>query len=276
MLLFKRLIAVTSSLLLFLLLFSNSWAEPSKMTIAGAGANLAITRILADAFIKTHPGVVIDIPASIGSTGGIKAAADGAVTIGLASRPLKESEKSLGLSVVPYARTIIIIGVHPSVSDTSLTYAELVQIYEGKQTRWKDGKEIIVLTRNDGESTIDLMNQIIPGFREAHSGSLQSRRWIVLFTDQDMNKRLSSTPQAIGMTDHGEIITEHLNVKELVINGIAPTPENVKSGAYPLSKTLCFVFRKDKITKEAQLFIDFVISGRGQKILKENGYLAGE
>lgn len=272
----KALMAVLVAPLLAQALSSSTAAQTAPLIFAGAGSNLAITRILVEAFVKDHPGVVVEIPESIGSTGGIKAVAEGAVTLGLTARPLREGEKGLNLSQVPYARTIIVIGAHPAVNDTTLTYEELVRIYQGRKTRWRDGKEIIVLSRDEGESTIDVMNQVIPGFKEAHVESLKVRRWIVAFTDQEMNKRLESTPQAIGMTDRGSIIAERLHIKSLALNSVDPTPENAQRGLYPLVKTMAFVFRSDRIPETARAFIAFVQSPSGRKILAENGYLAGE
>lgn len=267
--------------LVFLLVFPMEYllaAGPSSKTMlfAGSGSNLGITRILAEAFTKTHPGLTINIPESIGSTGGIKAVSEVAVTIGLISRPFREQEKKLGLVAVPYARTVIVIGVHPGVADDDITFEEIVQIYRGKKTKWKNGQNIIVLTRDKGESTIDVMEQVIPGFREANDESLQKRRWIVAFIDQDMNRMLMTTPNAIGMSDLGTIKSEHLNIKMLKVNGNSPTPENVIKGRYVLVKTLYFVFKKDNYPPEAKAFMDFVRSKQGQKILKDNGYFSGE
>lgn len=79
---------------------SRSWAQESDMPerpsssliIAGSGSNLAITRVLAREFIRRHPEITLDIPASIGSKGGIRAVAEGAIDVGLASRPLNASK----------------------------------------------------------------------------------------------------------------------------------------------------------------------------------------
>ena len=271
------LLLVLITVLIFPLKYPFAAGPSSKtMIFAGAGSNLAITRILAVAFTKTHPGVTINIPESIGSTGGIRAVSEEAVTIGLSSRPFREQEKKLVLEVAPYARTLIVIGVHPGVADDDITFEEIVQIYRGKKTNWKNGRNIIVLTRNKGESTIDVMEQLIPGFRKANDESLQARRWIVAFIDQDMNRLLMTTPDAIGMSDLGTIKSEHLNIKMLKVNGISPNPENVIKGSYVLVKTLYFVFKKDKLPPEAKAFMDFVRSKQGQKILKENGYLSGK
>lgn len=67
------------------------------LVFAGSGANLAIVRLLAKEFQKSYPQITINVPDSIGSSAGIKAAADQAISIGLISRSLKDKEKSWGL-----------------------------------------------------------------------------------------------------------------------------------------------------------------------------------
>jgi phosphate transport system substrate-binding protein len=71
----------------------------------------------------------------------------------------------------------------------------------------------------------------------------------------------------------GAIVTERLPVKPLQLDGVAPTPENVRSGAYPLTKTLTFAFKTDGLPPGARAFIDFVRSAEGKRILTRSGYV---
>lgn len=246
----------------------------TTMTFAGSGTNLPIIRLLANAFKSKHPGVHITVPASIGSTSGIRAAADRAITIGLISRPLKENETKLGLDIITYAHTPLIIGVHPSVTEDSITSAELVDIYRGKKTNWANGKEIIVLTREPGDSTIEVLVKSVTGFAEAYRTSQKEKRWTTLLKDLEMNESLANTPNAIGFSDLGAIVTEKHRIKPLKINGVEPTIRNTKNGSYPFVKPLMFVFLKDsKLPPAARDFLDFVRSKEGKKILRLNGYL---
>lgn len=251
--------------------------SPSRpLVFAGSGSNLPIARILTEAFRRIRPEIKIEVPASIGSTGGIRAVAEGTVAAGLISRPLREQEKGLGLTVLPYARTAIVIGTHPSVADDGITFDELAAIYRGMKTRWRDGREIIVLTREPGDSSIEVLEREISGFREAYAESQRAKRWTTLYTDQEMNRVLARTPHALGLSDTGVITAEQIPIKALKVNGVPPTPENVSSGRYPLVKTLAFVFQKDKLPAGARAFLDFVLSKEGGKILRANGYLPGE
>ena len=255
---------------------SASESPSSPLTFAGSGANLAITRILADAFTRAHPEIKISVPASIGSTGAIRAAAERAITIGLISRPLNEKEQGLGLTVIPYAKTAVVIGAHPSVVEDGITFEELVRIYKGEKLRWQDARGIVVLTREPGDSSIAALEREIPGFKEAYAESQQAKRWTTSYTDQEANKLLSKTPYAIGVSDMGTITSEKLPIKVLKVNGVFPTAENVLRGRYSLVKTLAFVFFQDKLPAEANAFKDFVRSKAGEKILKASGYVLGE
>jgi phosphate transport system substrate-binding protein len=251
-------------------------APSGPLVFAGSGTNLAITRLLAEAFVRTRHDVSIDVPASIGSTGGILAAADGSVALGLVSRPLKTTEKGLGLRVVPYARSAIVFGAHPTVADDGITLDDLVRIYRGAKTQWSDGREIVVLARQPTDSGVEVLEREVSGFREAYAESQQTKRWITLFTDQEMNRQLVKTPYAIGLLDLGIIQAERLAVKALRVNGIAPSESTVANGKYTLVKTLAFVFREGTLAPATKAFLDFVRSKPGQRIIRNNAYLPAE
>lgn len=245
---------------------------PDPLVFAGSGANLAIVRRLADSFERARLGVRVEVPPSIGSTGGIRAAADGAIAAGLISRPLTAPEKALGLAIVPYARTALVIGAHPTVADEEITLADLVKIYRGQKARWRDGREIVVLTRQPDDSYTVELERRVPGFKEAYADSHRARRWIIVFTDQAMNRKLAQTPFALGFTDLGTMTIERLPIKALKVDGTPPTPESIRSGRYPLFLTLSFVFRPEKLPGGARAFIDWVRSSEGERVLRADGF----
>jgi phosphate transport system substrate-binding protein len=265
--------------LAFLLLLAPAWpamagqASGTALVFAGSGTNLPIVRELARAFEKRHPDIRIEVPASIGTASGIRAAADGAIAIGLVSRPLKESEKGLGLAVVRYARTPLVIGVHPAVAEDNISYAEIIDIYRGKKNRWQNGNGIIVLTREPGDSTIEVMDKGVPGFRAVYDESQRAKRWTTILKDLEMNEVLVKTPYAIGFSDLGALKIERHRIKPLRVNGVAPTLANAENGSYPLLKPLAFVYHRGKLSPAAREFLAFVRSREGARIMRANGCL---
>ena len=57
------------------------------------------------------------------------------------------------------------------------------------------------------------------------------------------------------------------------IDGVAPTEDNVRSGAYPISRYL-YLCTVDKPVGLAKEFIDWVLSPAGQRVVAEVGYVA--
>jgi len=252
---------------------ATSWAQNPAVVVAGSGTCIPVVRLLAREFQRSRPGVRVTVPPSIGSAGGVKAVVDGAVEIGMVSRPLKGDESARGLVYRPFARTAVVFAVSSSVSDTDLSYEDIVAIYRGVRTRWKNGRKIVVLTREPGDSAIAVLREKIPGFREAYEESHEKKFWAILYTDQEMNQTLARARDVLGVTDRGAVILEALPVRMLSLNGVAPHDDNVRSGRYPLFKTLAFVHRRGGLSPAARSFLEFVHSAKGRTLLKKYGYL---
>ncbi len=252
-----------------------SLAPPDTSVLAGCASNGPITRLLVSAFTEARPGLRIEVKVA-GSTNGIWLAAEGAVPIGLTSRSLRENEKGLGLTVVPYARTPLVIAAHPSVADVGITASQLVGVYKGMRARWSDGQDVVLLTRERGDGSIQVLSQGIVGFGEAYASAEWARRGTIVYSEQEMHRLLAATPFALGLSDLGTLTVERLPIKAMKINGVAPTLEEVASGRYPFVKTLAFAFREATLAPTAKAFVDFTRSPEGARILRANGYLPAE
>lgn len=251
---------------------ATAQAGAKTLVFAGCDANLPLTRLLARAFMQKHPEVRIRLE-TVGSTNGVVLAAAGAVQIGLVSRPLRADEEGLGLTFRPYARTAVIIGADPDVADITLTATDLLDIYRGTKQRWGTGREIVLLTREEGDSSVVSLKKSLPGFAEAYAQGSNTSHWTVLYSEPAMHEALLTLPFALGLSDLGTITIERLPIRTLSINGVAPTLGNVASGRYPFSKTLGLVWREETLPDSARAFVQFVHSDAGADILTSHGYL---
>lgn len=249
---------------------------PNTLVVAGSGSNLGITRILAEAFSKENPQITVEVPGSIGTRGAIKAVTEGAIPLGLISRPLKAEEKAQGLVARPYARTAIVIAVHPSVKDETLSPHDLVAIIKGEKKTWQDGSQIIVQAREPQDSGYQVLEDTVPGFKEAYAESHTAKRWTVYFTNQEANKALETVPYAIGLSDLGMMATEGLKIKALQYNGVSPSIETVADASYPFVREQSIIYRADNLSPEARAFLDFACSPSNAGLYKRYGFLPAQ
>jgi phosphate transport system substrate-binding protein len=242
------------------------------LRLAGSGSNLPLTRRLAQAFAVKQKGATVVVHESIGSGGGIRAAFDGAVHLGLVSRPLAERERRLNLKVIPYARVAVVVAAHPSIPVSSLNGENLLSIYKGKRTRWSDGSRLTVLQRERGDSSHLAFSRALSGFGPVDENARKARRWKVLYSDGAMQEALMSTPGAVGLFDLGAVISQGLPLKVLSLDGVEPTNPNVTAGRYPYSKDLSFV-SPTAPSGLALEFIRYVFSEEGKALMVRNGYI---
>jgi len=240
---------------------------PGEIWLAGSGSNLPLIRELVAAFQASHPAARIVVHPSIGSGGGARATRDGAVDLGLVSRALSPAERGGDLVVIPYARSAVVVAASPGVADTDLRSRDLVAIYDGARMRWRDGARILVLQREQGDSGHQAVSRRVPGFAEVNERAWRESRWRVLYSDRAMQEALLAADDAIGLFDLAAITVERLPLRVLQIDGVAPSPETVASGAYPFVKDLAFVSRGAPHGLAAA-FVAFVRSEQGRAVTR--------
>lgn len=252
----------------------NARGEPAAetLTFAGCDANVPLTRVLARAFTQRRPEIAIRLQ-TVGSTNGVALTVAGAIDVGLVSRPLRPAEPGLGLSSLPYARTAVIIGADPDVPDIVLTRDDLVGLYRGTRRLWSGGRELALLTREDGDSSVASLKENLPGFGEAYAAGSNASHRTVLYSEPAMHEALLTVPFALGLSDLGVMTIERLPIRALSIDGVAPSLENIATGRYPFIKTLGLVWRDASFPVSARAFVEFVQSDEGARILMSHGYL---
>ncbi|MEA4823033.1 MAG: substrate-binding domain-containing protein [Clostridiaceae bacterium] len=110
--------------------------KPSgKLVIAGSSSVTPLMEKLREAYLKINTNAEIEIQQS-DSTSGMKSVLSGVCEIGMASRELKDSELSEGLTPTVIATDGIAVIVNPSNSVVNLTSAQVKSIYTGETTDW--------------------------------------------------------------------------------------------------------------------------------------------
>jgi len=243
----------------------------SVLRATGTGTALGAMRRISAAFEKANPGHRLQLLPSLGSSGALKAVADGAIDVALSARSPGPDER--GIQAMPYARTPFVFAAGPRAGVTGITADEAARIYRGELPRWPNGERVrlVLRPRSDVDSTI--VAAISPEMAAALEVALAREGMLTAATNQDCHRVLVRTPGSIGPSSLTQILTEDPALTPLAWNGVAPTLENLASGRYPLQKTLFLVVRSPP-SPEVQRFLAFLASPAAARILEETGNLA--
>lgn len=118
--------------------FTSNGAS-GKIVVAGSSSVTPVMEKLLEAYQKVNTGAKIELQES-DSTTGMTAAIDGTCDIGMASRELKDSEKSAGLTNQVIALDGIAVIVNNKNSASNITSEQAKAIFTGETTDWSNVK----------------------------------------------------------------------------------------------------------------------------------------
>jgi len=255
-----------------LILSASSGLAPAqeKIVLGGAGGIIPLMQELTNTYQAKNPSHTLELmPNSLGSTGGIKAAAAGRVSVGLVSRSLREEEKGKLVHQV-FGRGPVVVAINKGVLVSNLSESQICDIYGGKIKSWSEvgaqEAKIAVLTRQEDDSTKEVVRQKIGCFQALKEGP----EVIVLTTSKQMIDALGARPSTIGLTEYGAMLKAEGRFKAVAINGVGPSSDSMRSGSYKVFKEFGVVTlgKPQGLVKQ---FLDFVVSPEGDKILGQNG-----
>jgi phosphate transport system substrate-binding protein len=248
--------------LLLLLGGCNSQVGSRPLSVAGSTSVQPFAEKLAEVYMHQHAGCRIDVQGG-GSSAGIYAAEHGAADLGTSSRELLGPEKKL--VEIPIAYDGIAIIVHPSNPLTNISIEQIRQLFIGAVTNWQAlglaPHPIDLITREEGSGTREAFEHLVMAKHEITPAAL------VQDSNGSVREIVAGDPYSIGFISAGLV---DRRVKALNINGVAPTPANIKNHTYQLVRRFLMVSRIPP-AGQCKNFADFVLSSQGQKILEQEG-----
>ena len=201
---------------------------------------------------------------NVGSTRGYGLLVDGGVELAGLARSLKSAERADRPYYVVVGYDALAVYVHPSNPVPSLSRAQLKALFTGKVRNWKDvggpdaPVELVSVDTTVGSGTTDFFREeVLEGARFAPT--------TVQNFPPDIIKYISGRPHGISF---GTLSVEAKGVRFLPVDGVAPTPAQVRSAEYPLSRPLLLVTREVP-EGSLQAFLDFAVSPEGQALVEK-------
>lgn len=239
-----------------------------SISMVGSTSMEKFATALGEIFMEKYPDVTVQSE-FIGSGAGIEAAGNGSADIGNSSRNLKDEEKANGIAENIVAIDGIAVVTHTDNTAESLTKDELINIYNGTITNWKDAggadQPIVVIGRESGSGTRSAFEELLK-LEDAckYSNELDSTGAVMA--------KAASTPGSIGYVSL-DVLDD--TVKTLSLEGTAPTPENIKAGSYFLSRPFVMA-TKGEISEQkdvVQALFEFIYSDEGKELVESVGLI---
>ncbi len=212
-----------------------------------------------------------------GSGFGIKAAINGTVDIGMASRDLKSAEKdALGAHnaylVGKDAVAIAVKADNPLAKVTkNLTSEQVRKIFSGEYKTYQDinaalpAREIVLLVRDAGAGSAEILQDKIMGKSQVSSKALQ------MPSQGALMKKLESNANAVAYISAG-LAGESDNLQAFALDGVEPSHANVVNGTYALSRPLLLLVKGATPAPTVKRFVDYVLD-QGQTAVAAQGYV---
>ena len=232
----------------------------TTITISGATASYPLVSLLAQKYVKLHPGKVKFRIAQGGSQVGVNDVQHGRVTIGDVSRDPQESD--VGTVFYPIAKYGICIVTNKSNPVPNLTTAQATAIFTGKIRSWSG------VPGASASGTIDLIS------RTSVAGVLTSFQTVLLEgkkvasiaaeepTEGQMRQQVETDPNAIGFVSNYQ--SDKGTVHAVGYNGVACTRATVISGQYTGTARF-YEVTKGKATGAALAFIGWIKASAAAK-----------
>ncbi len=239
-----------------------------SIQMVGSTSMEKLANALSEAFMEKSPNVTVTAE-FVGSGAGIEAVNNGTADIGNSSRNLKDEEKAAGAVENIVAIDGIAVCVDPANTVTGLTKDQLINIYNGTTTNWREvggaDAPIIVVGREAGSGTRGAFEELL-GLEDAckYANELDSTGAVMA--------KVASTPGAIGYVSLDALDD---SVVALALDGVDATADNIKAGNYFLSRPFVMA-TKGEISEQSDLiqkWFDFVLGDEGQQVAANVGLI---
>ena len=267
-----------AAILIALAAVTGAFAQMTGTYTFGGSTTVApIAYAAIEQFQKENPGLKISYE-GIGSGAGLKSLQEGKLSLSGSSADYN-AEKLAGCVATPIALDGLTVIINKKVTGVkNITLDNLAKIYHGDITNWKEvggrNMPIVVVNRDESSGTYAAFWELVcqkPFGKKVD----YTKNAIVTKENGEVAVKVLATPGAIGYV--GMAFAEEVakaGGTQLSIEGVRPTTANVVAKKYPISRYLYLITPgAPKAGTVEKAFIDFVLSPKGQAIVKSADFI---
>ena len=176
----------------------------------------------------------------------------------------------------PIGMEAFVFFVHKDNPVDNLTTEQIKGIYSGEITNWSQvggrNEPIAAFQRNEGSGSQSMLIRFMDGTPIMEPPTEMVNTFMDGIIEQVADYRSKGGSIGFSFRYYMEGIIKNPDVKLLSIDGIAPTPENIRNGTYPITTYLYAVTYEGNDNENVARLIEWVLSEEGQYIIAETGY----
>ena len=259
----------------------SAQGKAGSLIVKGSDTMVNLSASWAEAFMNEHPNVMVSVTGG-GSGVGIAALLGGTADICNASRDIaaKEKKQAAENGVKPVETNVALDGiavvVNPANPLAEISGDQLLHIYTGKVTNWKDingqNEKIVVLSRETSSGTYVFFQEHVLQ-KQDYTPSARLMPATSAIIEAVANDKASIGYVGLGYAEKAKDRVKLLAVKATAdAPAIVPSEEKVRSKEYWISRPLhCYTNGEPK--GDVKAFLEFCLSPAGQAIVREQGYV---
>jgi phosphate transport system substrate-binding protein len=281
----EAITAPTLARLVVLLFLGVTGASPPAAAVLRINGSTTVNLPVAEAaeILRSEKGLEIQVDAHGGSAGGISALGDGLAEVAMSSKPLSDTDRARYPSTRFHATRIgedaVALVVSRDLWDAgvrSLARQQVRDIYEGRVRNWRavsgPDRRLVFFNKEPGRGTWEVFVAWLYGDPKR----VPPVTFLEVGGNEETRNKVSSTRGAISQLSASW--ADGRRVFALGIEGadgriIYPTRENIAAGIYPMSRPL-LLLTDGEPAGEAALLVRFLLSERGQALVRKHGYLS--
>jgi phosphate transport system substrate-binding protein len=252
---------------------ASSSQEDGNLTVVGSSAMQPVIEEASKEFMAKNPGIQVTVQGG-GSGQGLTAAMNDTADIGNSDVFAEEKEKIDPQKMEDHK--VFVVGmapvVHKDVGVDQLTQQQLIDIFTGKVTNWKEvgGKDqkIVLVNRPESSGTrATFVKWALNDQKELRKdGGLEEE------SSGNVRKIVAETPGAIGYLAFSYFDE---SIKPLKLDGVEPTNQNVYTNKWKVWAYQHMYTNKNGKNKELEeAFINYILTPEVQKgLVTKLGYI---
>jgi phosphate transport system substrate-binding protein len=241
------------------------------LIVPGSGSFEHVLGSMAGVFNGRQSGHRISVPTSTGTAGALHDVESGVTPLGRVGRPLKDEERGRGLVYLPVGRDPVTFVGGAAVSVKNLTTAQVLDIYRGRITEWREVGGQPGPIRAIGREPTEVSRQAIQRHMKPFATIVYGDSVKVAHLDPQVIELLDRFPGSFGFLNRSALAACATRVSPIALDGMEATLQNLESGRYPMCVEFGLVYRTGGPGAAGRAFIDFIRSPAGTAMLRERG-----